>query len=57
MLLLILLLVYFTFYQLIIPRLKKRFKDDDEKLEDFIKIYVFILLKMDMIVVLSNFQR
>jgi len=57
MLLLILLLVYFTFYQLIIPRLKKRFKDDDEKLEDFIKIYVFILLKMDMIVVLSNFQQ
>lgn len=57
MLLLILLLVYFTFYQLIIPRLKKRFEDDDEKLEDFIKIYVFILLKMDMIVVLSNFQR
>jgi len=57
MLLLILLLVSFTFYQLIIPRLKKRFEDDDEKLEDFIKIYVFILLKMDMIVVLSNFQR
>ncbi|KAK9998736.1 hypothetical protein SO802_018339 [Lithocarpus litseifolius] len=35
----------------------KRFKDDEEKLEKFIKTHVLRLLKMDLIAVLSELER
>lgn len=35
----------------------KRFKDDDEKLDKFIKHHVLRLLKMDMIAVLTELER
>ncbi|XP_058091439.1 protein THYLAKOID ASSEMBLY 8-like, chloroplastic [Magnolia sinica] len=35
----------------------KRFKDDEEKLEKFVKSHVKRLLKMDMIAVLNEFER
>ncbi|XP_021715842.1 pentatricopeptide repeat-containing protein At3g46870-like [Chenopodium quinoa] len=35
----------------------KRFKDDEEKLDKFVKNHVLRLLKMDMIAVLSELQR
>lgn len=35
----------------------KRFKDDEEKLEKFIKSHVLRLLKMDMIAVLTELER
>lgn len=35
----------------------KRFKDDDEKLEKFIKTHVLRLLKMDKIAVLTELER
>lgn len=35
----------------------KRFKDDEEKLEKFIKSHVFRLLKLDMIAVLTELER
>lgn len=35
----------------------KRFKDDEEKLEKFIKTHVLRLLKMDMIAVLTELER
>lgn len=35
----------------------KRFKDDEEKLEKFIKTHVVRLLKMDMIAVLTELER
>lgn len=35
----------------------KRFKDDEEKLQKFIKTHVFRLLKLDMIAVLNELER
>ncbi|KAL4332908.1 hypothetical protein GQ457_07G042150 [Hibiscus cannabinus] len=35
----------------------KRFKDDEDKLQKFIKTHVLRLLKMDLIAVLSEFER
>lgn len=35
----------------------KRFKNDEEKLEKFIKTHVLRLLKMDMITVLTELER
>ena len=35
----------------------KRFKDDEEKLDKFIKCHVLRLLKMDMIAVLNELER
>lgn len=35
----------------------KRFKDDEEKLEKFIKSHVLRLLKLDMIAVLTELER
>lgn len=35
----------------------KRFKDDEEKLEKFIKTHVLRLLKLDMIAVLTELER
>lgn len=35
----------------------KRFKDDEEKLQKFIKTHVLRLLKMDMIAVLTELER
>lgn len=35
----------------------KRFKDDDEKIEKFIKTHVVRLLKLDMIAVLTELER
>lgn len=35
----------------------KRFKDDEEKLDKFIKCHVLRLLKMDIIAVLNELER
>lgn len=35
----------------------KRFKDDEEKLNKFVKTHVLRLLKMDMIAVLNELER
>lgn len=35
----------------------KRFKDDEEKLQKFIKTHVLRLLKMDMVAVLTELER
>lgn len=35
----------------------KRFKDDEEKLDKFVKIHVLRLLKMDLISVLNELER
>lgn len=35
----------------------KRFKDNDEKLEKFVKTHVLRLLKLDMIAVLNELER